>query len=447
MTGRSFASVTLLIAGAVHLSLFGLLPFGWKPLGDILLLALCVRCGVRAVFVDRTSAAPVWAQRVARSFAVYVVVLTVVSITTPSEFVLVVQWARRWLVLALYGLLITHSSSDAFDPLILRKGVLTMALTATVVLFAADLYGLSWPSVVESIESQGGQLVKKVSAPGTFLIVLALLTSWGWVLQRASIRSIGSAVAWAVVFALAIRFRGWWIATAAAAACIPVLLARLNAATMLTAARSLAIAAVAVGAIVTSYAASDATREQVSTQWDWISSAIDEWQSGSGNVRYRLDRDVSRITQAPSTDVWREWTGYGFLPEDSYAGNRYGMTSETNDSGWIEVLVTGGYVAAVMVLLLVGAIVRTTWTMGARHGHVAVGAMAGWLVAGLTMVSSNLLLWDFGFVPLALWSMSAWSEPVHDRRDSTETTQAQTRPAAVRIRTLATAPLHGKTFL
>ena len=310
---------------------------------------------------------------------------------------LVVQWARRWLVLALYGLLITHSSSDSFDPQLLRKGMWTMALTATVVLFAADLYGLPWPSIVESVESQGGQLVKKVSAPGTFLIVLALLTSWACVLQRTSIRALGSAAAWTAVFALAIRFRGWWIATAAAGACVPVLLARLNAAALLTAARSMAIAVVAAGALVASFAASDATREQLSTQWDWIASVMDEWQSGTGNVRYRLDRDVSRITQAPSTDLWREWTGYGFLPEDSYAGNRYGMTSETNDSGWIEVLVTGGYVAAVMLGLLVAAIVRTTGTMSASgRGYVAVGAMAGWLVAGLTMVSSNLLLWDFG---------------------------------------------------
>ena len=448
MVARDVASVALLIAGAIHLSLLGLLPFGWKPLGDILLLVLCIRCCVRRVFVNRTNQTPLWAQRVARLFAVYVALLTVASITTPSEFMLVVQWARRWLVLGLYGLLITHSEPHSFNSVLLRRGLLAMALSATGVLFAADLYGLSWPTVVESIESQGGVLVKKVSAPGTFLIVLTLLTSWACVLHKVSLRSVGSVVVWVALFAFAIRFRGWWIATIVAAACVPFLLARLNRAATRTAAHSLAVVAVVAGALGVSFAVTDATREQLSVQWEWVSSAVDELQQGTGNVRYRLDRDVSRITDAPSTDSWREFIGYGFLPEDSHASDRYGMTSETNDSGWVEVLVTGGYVAAAMLGFLVAAIVRTTWTMCAvQDGHVAAGALAGWLVAGLTMVSSNLLLWDFGFVPLALWSMSAWDGSNHTRHHAAPRPAIQPpTTATVRVRPLAGVPLHAEAM-
>jgi hypothetical protein len=401
VTIQKLATTLLLLAATLHLSGFGVLPYGWKPAGDaILLLLLCcalIRRTVRPSFADRTPRLTIAA---VISVSVYVVWLTVSSIQRIDDGFLVIQWARRWLILALYALTLL-CCRDLFDRRVLKVGLLAMTLAATGVMVATDLYGINWPNVVESVEFQGGILIKKISVPGAFLIVLMTLYAWASVLARPSAFSLAQLFVWSSVFVLTIRFRGWWIGLGLAVVVMPIIepIVRLAPKTLF---RNLAfavflLASLGIGAILSSQA-----QREIGVRIEWISSVFDELQNGTGNVAYRMDKDVARIDVTGTRSASLSWFGYGFIPTGSAANIQLGITSETNDSGWVEVLLTGGYLAAILLAILVLAIVVHIWKSDSDRS-IKTAAASGWLVAVATMFSSNLLLWDFGFVPLMLW--------------------------------------------
>jgi len=141
----------------------------------------------------------------------------------------------------------------------------------------------------------------------------------------------------------------------------------------------------------------------------FLTSAIDEASSGTGSMEYRTTWEISKLQ-----DVWQRGSfsdvliGIGYLHRDSRAAQTIGYSSEATDSGWVEILLTGGIAAAGAIAAMLAATCFRYYHSYSRSGDRGdLRCLAMWIMAAGLMVTSNALLWDARFVPLALLSIAA----------------------------------------
>ena len=206
-----------------------------------------------------------------------------------------------------------------------------------------------------------------------------------------------------------IRYRGYWLGFAGTLALILVVAIRFR---WLIARISRIRVALVLGVLGGSFTMATLSADEIANTavdvGSWLDSAFREVASSSGNIAFRLENDWSRVGAIHDSAVtsWK-YFGVGFVPAQSRAHARLGFTSETNDSGLVEVIVTSGWfglsVLSVLLVILCAFLMR--WLLS-RRNYRYLAALACVFFATITMVSSNMLLWDFGFVPLGmiLWS-------------------------------------------
>ena len=233
---------------------------------------------------------------------------------------------------------------------------------------------------------------------------------------------------------LEIRLRSWWLAAVGAIVLTFLIYSFKSART-----RSLSIRAgiVTVGALVLIFMAASSSQivaDYLSQKITWVGSAFEEANTGTEDARWREVHDVARVYALMSSDslLWKA-EGVGFVASGSAGEQEFGFTSETNDSGWVEVFVTGGFIGSFIIIMMSGAVLWDLWKEASLTLDVGMAAMIVWLITIVTMATFNWLLWDMYFVPVVWLLALAKVAPKMQRRPVKQTLLATTvlppRPA------------------
>jgi hypothetical protein len=277
----------------------------------------------------------------------------------------------------------------------------------TAVFIVAGIYGyLSLPGVTIHPQFQGTDFVIKSFNPGNYFLVAApLLSFFALWHARLSLKKIGQFGVFLVIFISLIAFRTWWIIVFIS---VPLTLFlvnfrfRLSPKTIKLVAGSLFFTAVIIAVSGALYYLSLESNAPWAVTVKWLYSAFVALGSNSDTVQYRYVVDVLRLIQVwESGDRLYQIFGIGFVADQSPGYYQLGFTSESIDSGWVEVLLTGGlFFAAVLVGFWLLHLLRLRQLYQQSGSTYVLAILALWLVHGLLMISHNPLLWDLGFVPL-----------------------------------------------
>lgn len=387
-------TVLILSAGTLQLALFGLLPSNVKVIGD----ALCIFA--YAIYLRRPTTRPLNAPFF---FLCYCLALSIYTIYLWGEPVLVLNQARRWIIASIYMQLIVADAASWMSPQILKRFLVVMAVAAAAILGAVHI-GLGPEALLTSQETQGTVPVLKVFMPGSFVLyclplvylsrpIATSASAWKYFLR---------VTATFVLLAIAVRlvlFRGWAIAMCGALTYRLALDTR-PAKTRNRLRRPTQL--VCVAAVLLTIAS--LFNAQSLAAVSWVNSALEDLQSGSSNVKYRrINFEVLAFRFLEESNAVQLVSGLGFVHQQSAAARFLGHSTENNDSGWVEILLTGGVAGAVIVLVAYVAVFRSLLkAKPARPRSSAVSASALWLAVALMTYSSNPLLWDFGYVPLSI---------------------------------------------
>mgnify|MGYP001293293870 CR=1 FL=1 len=391
----------LLFAGSAQLSFFGLLPYNYKFIGDAALVAVCflsLQQGWLRPLPDRWSKAVFHLASLFVGFSFFIVLY---SIVIWGDLFQTLTWSRRWLVSGVYLMLASS--------LLIRHLHWKMAKTAFFIFpaFAAAIQYLERSQIVDfagirsNMEWQGGYQVIKMYTPTAVLITVAFILSVHLFFTRPRLLSGVLLLGWSYVFFDLINFRGYWIAglLSIVLTMVCVLLFRGDGFKTVRG----KMAATILGAIALSLAIGyNSLAENLEGRIEWLQSAVTDANEGSGNIQWRLENDASRLNEIWEGPVWLyKIYGIGFVGEGSSGFERLGFTSETNDSGWVEVLLTGGIPAALVLLLLWSANIIRFFSLSRRLATpYMLAGLSTVLATAAMMYTSNYLLWDFGFVPV-----------------------------------------------
>jgi len=133
---------------------------------------------------------------------------------------------------------------------------------------------------------------------------------------------------------------------------------------------------------------------------NWLSSGVNDIVSQQGTFLYRLERDISRINYQLGDQIIHILFGYGFVHKDSRAVNILGFSSETNDVGFVQFMITYGVVGTFIYFAVWIRALLTLYRASRLQNSLPYGSAA---VIGLIMIfslfSSNFLLWETFFIP------------------------------------------------
>lgn len=410
ITTSRYMTWLFVFACTLQLSLFGLLPFGFKFIGDAALIFLFLanpQAWLRSSFYRLP-------HRFALGFLVFSLLWILYSILLWGDLVSALEWGRRWVVAGTYFVLLTSDAARLFDATLLKRCYVVAFVASVVTIVAESKLGVSLPGVDTQAAAQGGILLVKVFNPGNFLVLGGVTLATAYLLETPqSVRRWITCVGAATLFFTLVTFRSWWVGLLLAIIAIFIrwMWRKLKAPGGVRHVPTLIFAF--IGLLLTLAVVSPS--QLFTERAQWILSARTELQEASGSVEYRLARDVSRLEKAKETRASFRYLGVGFVAVDSAGESFLGFSSETNDSGWVEVLLTGGYPAAFLLTCLFLFLFWKAFVAPLTHAeHMAGVALC--LSAILLMGSSNPILWDFGFVPLTWVFLMARSRPhMHSR--------------------------------
>ncbi|MGC4049646.1 MAG: hypothetical protein QM757_09060 [Paludibaculum sp.] len=389
------AVVLMLVAGVVQLAAFGGFPDGFRFAGDAALLLCIAYLAVRGRLKSLSNVCSV----IAICLAAFALLQTMLTFFQWGEADKVLRQARRWIIAPTYYYLLATTLPAIFSK---RTGrLILLGFVATVVIVVeAVRSGLSLPGASLAIMGIGSNTVYKVFIPGTVYLFLAvlILATMALASQLKVQARLGCAVLGLLLTAYAVTaipFRGWVLALLLAAGAV------LTVFTFTTSPKrtilSLVLVATSIG--TTPFIAPNLF-QQVELYYE---TAFGDMATGSGTIEYRRLRDVSRLSYFwDSASLLQKAIGAGFIHRDSTAASVIGYSSETNDSGWVEVILTGGVVGSLLLLAVyVSLALRFLSQFLPRKRWEPLACLAIWFFGGLLMYTSNPILWDFGFVPIA----------------------------------------------
>jgi hypothetical protein len=400
-------AVLVLLAAVFELGACGWIRSDLKFIGDACLGAALVAC--LSCPIPQRSAAERFQERAILGFLVLAVMLGIYSVVKYGEPILVLKQGRRWIIAGIYYLLATTYLKDQLDRRVIRCGVMALTALAFLAILALQRGILSQygngPDALFAEYEQGGVLVFKPFVPGVLLFyLLAACAGVGMVGKAKGPQTVALYLAlFTASLAIAIKlapFRASIVlCIGSVAAAIAVASRRVFLASALCAAGLIGVAALTV------LYAPDWTDQTVR----FLGSAIEEANTGTGSMEYRTRWEISKLQ-----DVWQTGSytdvllGIGYLHRDSRAAQIIGYSSEATDSGWVEILLTGGIAAAAAVAAMLAATCFQYYRSYTRHGDLGdLRCLAMWIMAGGLIVTSNALFWDARFVPLALLSIAA----------------------------------------
>jgi hypothetical protein len=411
--GWTASTLCLCLAGVLQLSLFGFGSYQVKALGDLILFSvLCFRL-FSLVFHTRQPGTATIAIGIA--YLVYVCLEVAYSVSSRGELLLTLQEARRWVFAGIYFILLS-----SVIPFRLNRRVLLIAVAAGYAAAAVAIVllrsGWTLPGAASGLETQGGLQLVKPWLPGSLLLYMAPILAIPSTVTSARLsRALlsGSCVFVGLLVAMTLApFRGYVISAVSAALIVAVFAALID-----KSRRGYLRVAVIV---VATFGSPVVFERALAEPRQWLGSAYTDLVDQANNIEYRNRLFVSRLKYLlDAGDPTRLVAGYGFVHPASAAAGALGFSTETSDSGWVEVLLTGGWSAAICLGILYCAglfhFVRLAFALDAPIATVPIGI---WCMCGLLCYTSNPLLWDFGYVPVTFVCALALncSVPRHAKR-------------------------------
>ena len=403
-------TLILITISLFQLSFFGLLPREIKILGDILFICLIIYLVIKySRYLKENNAningAPKFPKYFTLLFFLYVIFQILYSCVLWGEPLYVLQEGRRWFIAALYFYLIVSGYSILFDYKIITKFIYIMSfvIIINVLLLKA---GINFPSAESTWQEQGGILVFKPFVPGSFILYIAFVYStirtftYEFSVKRRLFNLFLSFILLVINITL-IPFRAWVICSLFAVI-ISLLIFYFSLLKIKSMLRWVFLfSSISFVIIYTGFA---------SNSINWISSAFVEEQSMEGDYLVRYLRDVSKLEILNAREIYLI-DGIGFVHRSSEAAEQIGFSSETNDTGWVEILLTGGLVGTIVFFMFyLSVLIYFAKLFISLKYRPFLGLLSVWITAGLLFISSNLLLWDFGFIPISLATITILSK-------------------------------------
>lgn len=393
--GDSIAAALITIAGVIQLAAFGVFPDGFRFVGDGALL-LCI---IYLALQKRLKPVAKICTILTIAIAAFSILQTVLTFEQWGEADKVIRQARRWIIAPTYFYLFGTTFPSIFSR---RTGKMILIGLVAAVSAVVELVrsGTSLPGASLAVMGIGSNTVYKVFIPGTlYLFLAALILATAALASRLKVQTrLGCALLSLVLTAYsvtAIPFRGWVLALLMSAAGIFALF------TFTTSPKrtilSMLLIAVSVSSIP--FIAPNLTRQVIL----YYETAFGDMATGGGTIEYRRIKDVSRLDYFwDSGTALEKAIGAGFIHRESVAASVIGYSSETNDSGWVEVILTGGVIGTALLILAYIAIgLRFLQQFRPKRDWEPLACLAVWCFGGLLMYTSNPMLWDFGFVPIS----------------------------------------------
>lgn len=391
----SVAVCLLTLAGVVELAGFGAFPDGFRFVGDGALLLCILYLALRSRLRPVSRVCTI----LTITLVAFAVLQAILTFQHWGEADKVIRQARRWVIAPTYYYLYGTTLPSIFSKRT-GKAVLTGLVIAVSAVVELVRSGTSLPGASLAVMGIGNNTVYKVFIPGTlYLFLAALILATFALASRTKLQArLGAALLSLFLTAYsvsAIPFRGWVLALLMSAAGIFALF------TFTTSPKRTILSLILIGASVTAtpFLAPNLTQQVVL----YYETAFGDMATGGGTIEYRRLKDVSRLDYYwDSASLLEKAVGAGFIHRDSVAASVIGYSSETNDSGWVEVILTGGVIGSFLLISTYVAIgLRFLAQFRPKRDWEPLACLAVWCFGGLLMYTSNPLLWDFGFVPIS----------------------------------------------
>lgn len=400
----------IVLASVLHLSLYGLLPsYGYRYLGDAILFAtLLIALSKKHLLPNRENRLHYLAIAGFILFVLFLIIYTILN--WQNELLLTIRYSRRWLIFGIYKLLLFSRISTGLNWKILRNTLVLGALVSAIVIILEKDLGFEFSGVSIITQYQGGIFVEKVFGPTNFLIVTGfVICLFEYVLLKKPVLRLGMLSLVFMALLSIINFRSWWIALL-----VSLFVSSTIALTRLAIYWKRFLLLVVIGSMIaiilfSLYQMLDTLYQRI----DWLLSAYSDFKQSGGTWEYRINNDVTKVLALLNTkSVMHIILGTGFVGQGSVAEKRLGFSSATNDTGLVEIFLTGGLIGLTFVgiIYLIGLFRTFRLVKRAPNSPYPRVWLVLWMMAGLLMVTSNLLLWDFGFVPLSLAGFIANSQ-------------------------------------
>jgi|GEM_PF-6456552 len=402
MINRStIITALLLISGSFQLSLFGILPYNFKIFGDLVFFVVCayaLQSGMVRPLQDR------WSSLVFKFALLFIglsVFLVLYSVFIWGNYIQTMQWSRRWIISGVYILLSSSTLVRQIHWKMVRAALFMFPAIAATAQYLERSGIYDFAGIRSNMEWQGGFVVIKMFTPTAPLIMIAFILNVYRLLVKPNPLNVILCLAWSYIFFDLINFRGYWIA-GVSSLLISILIVIFIRGTGFSLVRKRVLASLMCGMIFVFAFGYQSIVQSLDGRIAWLHSAVTDAGQGSGNIQWRLQKDASRLEAVWDGPAWLfKIYGVGFVGENSKGSTQLGFTSETNDSGWVEVLLTGGIPAALTLVLLWGSNIIRLFSIARKSATAAsLASLATAMSAAVLMYTSNYLLWDFGFVPM-----------------------------------------------
>jgi len=387
----------LIIAGLLHLQLGDWLPPYVRYGGDLLLVILFI------ILVSSKNGAGIEIKRTGQIIGVTFFTLNVLYVIYSflfwGELLLVVRLARQSLLFSMYLYIV--SKLYGISPKRMQKYrvelIFLVFLALNTLLAGLKIY---LPTYSEEAVLFQGLPVRKIFVRGSVGLYLLPLF-WGRADKRTYSYQVWVAVTifyFLIVARYILPFRSWFVVFAVVLTIYALMYAFYYGKKLSNKDALYFIVLIILLVLSILY-----LKDQPSSIKEWLSSLIIDVRTGGGTFEYRLVRDWSRVT-VQFEDHWIYiLLGYGFVHPESSAAAHLGFSTETNDTGIVQFLLTYGLVGTLFFFVL-----WFRWIYICIKNFLATG-IDGYLRIAFVLIimvgmllSSNFFAWETFFVPILL---------------------------------------------
>lgn len=409
MLKKLILTFLLITISTFQLNFFGWLPRETKIIGDVLFIFLVFYL----LFSDKNSYKndntisdlAIIPKRLVIVFIIYILFQILYSFFLWGEIQLILQQSRRWLIASIYFFIIISLYPIFFSNKLIFKYLIFTSFLITINIFLLNS-GFDFPSADSVWQAQGDILVFKPFIPGTiilyfFFIHFAILFFTKELTFTKKVLSIILILFFAIICMELIPFRGWVITSfLGIGTSLTIFYISKNKFSKLL--KPIVTIFFALVLILATNFASDKIK--------WLSSSFIDVNEIKGDFLTRYITDISKLEILETRDIFL-LGGIGFVHQSSNVADMIGFSSETNDTGWVEILLTGGITGSILFLILYISFLRFFIKLYLISNNRNILTLVSiWIMSGLLLFSSNVLLWDFGFVPISLFSIAILSK-------------------------------------
>jgi len=406
MYSRNFFNTFLLVmASLFQLSFLGLLPqYGYKIFGDILLFIIFIRIFLgkkKNNHIKSSDKFIIINHIIAVTFIVFTLFLILyTSLMYDTNLFTTIKYSRRWLIFGLYLLMLTYVSYNIyfFDFNMLKNIYFVLSVISIIIILLNQKYSLDFKGITQGINYQGGQIVYKTFSPGNFLVITIFIYFTFIYLNIPKIKNFILLILFFLITFNIIRFRSWIIATFFSILFTWLIIIVKKNSIFHTLRYIIMLIIISLFIIIFW----SKLKPSFINKINWLSSAYYDFIYNEGSWKYRYEVDIYKLYQFTENNI-NIIVGNGFL------GEKFKLVkfqTITNDTGFVEVILTGGLISSLLVLSIFILKFVHLYKYITKDIFIQV-AFVTWIVVFVLMISSNLLLWDFGFVPLFIISILA----------------------------------------